>query len=59
MCFKTLFDNEDMYEIVKNFVVCHIDAPGQEEGAAVYPVGWVFCIMWHRKYIYILLLDTV
>lgn len=42
MCFETLFNNEDMYEIVKNFVVCHIDAPGQEEGAAVYPVGYQY-----------------
>ncbi|XP_044137226.1 protein NDRG2-like [Bufo gargarizans] len=31
-----------MYEIVKNFVVCHIDAPGQEEGAAVYPAGYQY-----------------
>ncbi|KAM9329109.1 protein NDRG2 isoform 2-T2 [Gastrophryne carolinensis] len=42
MCFETLFKNEDMYEIVKNFVVCHIEAPGQEEGAAVYPVGYQY-----------------
>ncbi|XP_018425530.1 PREDICTED: protein NDRG2 [Nanorana parkeri] len=42
MCFETLFKNEDMHEIVKNFVVCHIDAPGQEEGAAVYPVGYQY-----------------
>ncbi|XP_069616512.1 protein NDRG2 isoform X3 [Ranitomeya imitator] len=42
LCFKMLFENEDMYEIVKNFVVCHIDAPGQEEGAAVYPAGYQY-----------------
>ncbi|XP_068097180.1 protein NDRG2 isoform X2 [Hyperolius riggenbachi] len=42
LCFETLFKNEDMYEIVKNFVVCHIDAPGQEEGAAVYPPGYQY-----------------
>ncbi|XP_056384575.1 protein NDRG2 isoform X2 [Hyla sarda] len=42
MCFGSLFENEDMYEIVKNFVVCHIEAPGQEEGAAVYPVGYQY-----------------
>ncbi|XP_075685380.1 protein NDRG2 isoform X4 [Rhinoderma darwinii] len=42
MCFKMLFENEDMYEIVKNFVVCHIDAPGQEEGAAIYPAGYQY-----------------
>uniref|UniRef100_A0A6I8SJV7 Protein NDRG2 n=1 Tax=Xenopus tropicalis TaxID=8364 RepID=A0A6I8SJV7_XENTR len=42
MCFDTLFKYEDMCEIVKNFVVCHIDAPGQEEGSAVYPPGYQY-----------------
>ncbi|KAM8961080.1 protein NDRG2 isoform 1-T1 [Pelodytes ibericus] len=42
MCFDTLFKYEDMCEIVKNFVVCHIDAPGQEEGSAIYPVGYQY-----------------
>ncbi|XP_063310861.1 protein NDRG2 isoform X1 [Pelobates fuscus] len=42
LCFDTLFKYEDMCEIVKNFVVCHIDAPGQEEGAAIYPVGYQY-----------------
>ncbi|RXM32915.1 Protein NDRG2, partial [Acipenser ruthenus] len=39
-CFGPLFRFEDMQEITKNFVVCHIDAPGQEEGAAAFPVGF-------------------
>lgn len=29
-----------MQEIVKNFTLIHIDAPGQEEGAAAYPTGY-------------------
>ncbi|XP_029437584.1 protein NDRG2 isoform X2 [Rhinatrema bivittatum] len=41
-CFETLFKYEDMHEIVKNFMVCHIDAPGQEEGAAAFPVGYQY-----------------
>uniref|UniRef100_A0A8C5DFU9 Protein NDRG2 n=1 Tax=Gouania willdenowi TaxID=441366 RepID=A0A8C5DFU9_GOUWI len=39
-CFSTLFKFEEMQEIVKNFTLIHIDAPGQEEGAAPYPVGY-------------------
>uniref|UniRef100_A0A3B3QKD4 NDRG family member 2 n=1 Tax=Paramormyrops kingsleyae TaxID=1676925 RepID=A0A3B3QKD4_9TELE len=38
-CFSTLFNFEEMQEIVKNFTVIHIDAPGQEEEAATYPAG--------------------
>ncbi|XP_064416501.1 protein NDRG2 isoform X3 [Latimeria chalumnae] len=41
-CFDNLFQNEDMQEVIKNFVVCHIDAPGQEEGAPVFPVGYQY-----------------
>lgn len=47
-CFSTLFKFEEMQEIVKNFTVVHVDAPGQEEGAAIYPAGYVMFI-----YIYI------
>ncbi|MGH0132568.1 UNVERIFIED_CONTAM: hypothetical protein FKN15_060621, partial [Acipenser sinensis] len=39
-CFGPLFRFEEMQEITKNFVVCHIDAPGQEEGAAAFPLGY-------------------
>ncbi len=43
-CFSTLFKFEEMQEIVKNFTVVHVDAPGQEDGAAIYPVGYVLCV---------------
>uniref|UniRef100_A0A8C6SHA0 Protein NDRG3 n=1 Tax=Neogobius melanostomus TaxID=47308 RepID=A0A8C6SHA0_9GOBI len=39
-CFLTLFKFEEMQEIVKNFTLIHIDAPGQEEGAAAYPAKY-------------------
>jgi len=29
-----------MQEIVKNFTLIHVDAPGQEEGAAAFPSGY-------------------
>ncbi|XP_069044711.1 protein NDRG2 [Lepisosteus oculatus] len=41
-CFSSLFHFEEMQEIVKNFAVCHIDAPGQEEEAAAFPVGYQY-----------------
>ncbi|XP_073692854.1 protein NDRG2-like [Garra rufa] len=41
-CFSTLFKFEEMQEIVKNFTVVHLDAPGQEDGAAIYPVGYQY-----------------
>ncbi|CDQ77725.1 unnamed protein product [Oncorhynchus mykiss] len=31
-----------MQEIVKNFTLVHIDAPGQEEGATAYPMGYQY-----------------
>ncbi len=49
-CFSTLFKFEEMQEIVKNFTVVHVDAPGQEDGAAIYPVGYVLFVY---VYIYI------
>uniref|UniRef100_A0A671MLL7 NDRG family member 2 n=1 Tax=Sinocyclocheilus anshuiensis TaxID=1608454 RepID=A0A671MLL7_9TELE len=42
-CFSTLFKFEEMQEIVKNFTVVHVDAPGQEDGAAIYPAGYFLC----------------
>uniref|UniRef100_A0A9J8C0R1 NDRG family member 2 n=1 Tax=Cyprinus carpio carpio TaxID=630221 RepID=A0A9J8C0R1_CYPCA len=44
-CFSTLFKFEEMQEIVKNFTVVHVDAPGQEDGAAIYPAGYVVSVM--------------
>ncbi|XP_075884052.1 protein NDRG2 [Nelusetta ayraudi] len=44
-CFSPLFKFEEMQEIVKNFTLIHVDAPGQEEGAAVYPAGHQFLPM--------------
>lgn len=41
-CFSTLFQFEEMQEIVKSFTLIHIDAPGQEEGAAAYPANYQF-----------------
>uniref|UniRef100_A0AAX7UCA2 Protein NDRG2 n=1 Tax=Astatotilapia calliptera TaxID=8154 RepID=A0AAX7UCA2_ASTCA len=41
-CFSPLFKFEEMQEIVKNFTLIHIDAPGQEEGAAAYPAGYQY-----------------
>uniref|UniRef100_A0A671MQM4 NDRG family member 2 n=1 Tax=Sinocyclocheilus anshuiensis TaxID=1608454 RepID=A0A671MQM4_9TELE len=44
-CFSTLFKFEEMQEIVKNFTVVHVDAPGQEDGAAIYPAGYQYATM--------------
>uniref|UniRef100_A0A3B3UH58 NDRG family member 2 n=1 Tax=Poecilia latipinna TaxID=48699 RepID=A0A3B3UH58_9TELE len=41
-CFSPLFKFEEMQEIVKNFTLIHIDAPGQEEGASAYPPGYQY-----------------
>ncbi|KAI2648467.1 Protein NDRG4 [Labeo rohita] len=40
LCFSTFFHNEDMQEITKHFVVCHVDAPGQHIGAPQMPQGF-------------------
>lgn len=38
-CFQSLFQFGDMQEIIQNFVRVHVDAPGMEEGAPVFPLG--------------------
>uniref|UniRef100_A0A8C5BSZ4 NDRG family member 4 n=1 Tax=Gadus morhua TaxID=8049 RepID=A0A8C5BSZ4_GADMO len=45
LCFNSFFNSEDMLEITKHFVVCHVDAPGQQIGASpLVPMGfeWLF-----------------
>lgn len=36
-CFGTLFDHEDMQEIIRHLPHCHVEAPGQQEGAKTLP----------------------
>lgn len=41
-CFAPLFAHPEMKEIAQNFLTVHLDPPGMEEGAPLYPSGYQY-----------------
>ncbi|KAM9852457.1 protein NDRG1-like [Aulostomus maculatus] len=41
-CFETLFNHEDMQEITRHLPVCHIEAPGQHQGAKTLSTSYTY-----------------
>ncbi|KAJ4930839.1 hypothetical protein JOQ06_025142 [Pogonophryne albipinna] len=44
-CFESLFKHEDMREIIRHFPICHVEAPGQQEGAKTLHTGHTYPTM--------------
>ncbi|XP_038216935.1 protein NDRG3-like isoform X2 [Zerene cesonia] len=42
LSFETFFNHKDMQDVLDNFCVYHINAPGQEEGAAPFPEDYTY-----------------